>query len=58
MLAQCCCSGCVDVFGAGGRGCCPNELDRRSGALDAERTEASELGPDPTGESTRSAQRR
>src|SRR6516225_8104717 len=57
MLAQCCCSGYVDVFGAGGRGC-PNDLDRRSGALDAERTEASELGPDPTGESTRSPQHR
>jgi hypothetical protein len=46
------------MFGAGGRGCCPNDLDRRSGALDAERTEASELGRDPTGESARSAQRR
>jgi hypothetical protein len=57
MLAQCCCSGYVDLFGAGGRGC-PNDLDRRFGALDAERTEASELGPDPTGESTRSPQRR
>src|SRR6516225_8336605 len=55
MLAQCCCSGCVDVFGGGGRRCYP---DRRSGALDAERAEASEPGPDPTGESDRSAQRR
>jgi hypothetical protein len=56
MLAQCC--WCVDVFGAGGRRCCPTDLDRRSDALDAERTEASELGPDPTGESARSAQGR
>jgi hypothetical protein len=55
MLVQCCCSGFVDVFGAGGRRC---YLDRLSGALDAERTEASESGPDPTGESDRSAQRR
>jgi hypothetical protein len=55
MLAQCCCSGCVDVFGTGGRRC---YLDRRSGALDAERTEAGEPGPDPTGKSDRSAQRR
>jgi hypothetical protein len=52
MLAQCC---CVDVFGAGSRRC---YLDRRSAALDAERTEASEPGPDPTGENDRSAQRR
>jgi hypothetical protein len=58
MLAQCCCSGCVDVFGAGGRRCCPTDLDRRFGALDAERIEASEPGPDPTGESDRSAQGR
>jgi hypothetical protein len=58
MLAQCCCSGCVDVFGAGVSRCCPTDLDRRFGALDAERSEASEPGTDPTGESERSAQRR
>src|SRR5262249_6171519 len=52
MLALCCCSGCVDVFGEGGRRCCLNWC---SGALDAERTEASEPGPYPTGESDRSA---
>jgi hypothetical protein len=50
--------GCIDVLGAGGRRCCITDLDRRSGALDAERTEAGEPGPDPTGKSDRSAQRR
>jgi hypothetical protein len=55
MLGQCCCRGCVDVFGAGGHRC---YLERRSGALDAERIETGDLGPDPTGESNRSAQRR
>ena len=58
MLTQCCCSGCVDVFDASGRRCWPTDFDRRPGALDAERTEASELSPDPTGESDRSAQGR
>jgi hypothetical protein len=58
MLAQCCCSGCVDVFGAGGRRCCPTDFARRSGVLDAERAEASEVGPYPTGESARSVQGR
>jgi hypothetical protein len=58
MLTQCCCSGCVDVFRADVSRCCPTDLDRRSGALDAERPKASEPGPDPTGESERSAQRR
>jgi hypothetical protein len=58
MLARCCCFGCIDVLGAGGRRCCITDLDRRSGALDAERTEAGEPGPDPTGKSDRSAQRR
>jgi hypothetical protein len=46
------------VLGAGGRRCCPTNLDRRSGALNDERTEASEPGSEPTGESDRSAQRR
>jgi hypothetical protein len=49
--------GAFDVFGAGGRRCCPTDLDRRSGALDAERTEASEPGPDPTTESAHSERR-
>jgi hypothetical protein len=55
MLAQWC-SGRVDVFGAGGRRSCPTDLDRRSCALDAERTEAGELDPEPTGDSARSVQ--
>jgi len=58
MLAQCYCSGRVGVFGAGGRRWRPTEIDRRSDALNAERTEASESGPDPTGENDRAAQRR
>jgi len=58
MLARCCWSGCVNVRGAGGHRYRPTDLDRRSGALDAERTEASKLGPDPTGESDRCAQHR
>jgi hypothetical protein len=58
MPARCCCSGVRDLFGAGGRRCSPTDVDRRSGALDAERTEASEPGPDPTGENDRAAQRR
>jgi hypothetical protein len=51
MLAQCCCSACVDMFGARGCRCCLTDLDRRFGALVAERTEATKPGPDPTGES-------
>jgi hypothetical protein len=51
MLAQCCCSASVDMFNAGRCRRCPTSLDRRPGALDAERTEATEPGPDPTGES-------
>ena len=58
MLVQCCRSRGINVVGAGGRRRCPTDLDRRSGALGAEQTEASEPGPDPTGESDRSAQRR
>src|SRR5262249_8046580 len=58
MLAQCCCTGSVNVTGAGSRRCCPTDLDQRSGALDAERTKAGDPGPDPTRESDRSAERR
>src|SRR5690242_1092570 len=58
MLAERCCSGSVDVRGLGGASCCRTDLDWRSGALDTERIEASEPGPNPTGESDRSAQRR
>ena len=50
MLTRCCCSGCVDAFGASGRRCWPTDFDRLPSALDAERTEASEFSPDPTGE--------
>jgi hypothetical protein len=55
MLTQCCCRGCVNVLGAGGR---PTDLDRPSGALDAEKPQTSEPSPSPTGESDGSTQRR
>ena len=57
VLAHCSCQRCLDVLGAGGYGCCPPVLNRRSGVLDAERTEAREPGSNPTGENDRSAQR-
>ena len=47
MLAECCCSGCIDMLGAGGPRCCPTVLDRRSGRLDAEHPESSKPGLDP-----------
>ena len=53
MLAECCCSGCIDMLGAGGPRCCPTVLDRRSGRLDAEQPESSKPGLDPSGESDR-----
>jgi hypothetical protein len=57
MLAERCCSGCVNVLGLGGRRRCRTDLDSGFGALDAERTEASEPGPDPTAESAHSERR-
>ncbi len=56
-----CPGGCfrwVDVRDANGRSCYLNDLDRRCGALDGERTEASRPASDPTGDSDRCAQRR
>jgi hypothetical protein len=59
VLAHCGGLRSVNGFRAGGRRCCPAALDRRSGILDAVRTEAAEPGGSkPTGENDRSAQRR